>query len=47
MKEVEGEFLENKDKDFIAFYDNFAGDRDAGIDLEFIVRFIQLRNGKT
>ena len=29
LKEVEGEFLEKKDKDFIAFYDNFAGDRDA------------------
>ena len=29
LKEVEGEFLEKKDRDFIAFYDNFAGDRDA------------------
>ncbi|WEV36097.1 helicase-exonuclease AddAB subunit AddA [Lactobacillus sp. ESL0677] len=29
LREIEGEFLEAKDKDFIAFYDNFAGDRDA------------------
>lgn len=29
LHEIEAEFLEAKDKDFIAFYDNFAGDRDA------------------
>lgn len=29
LKDVESNFLENNDKDFIAFYDNFAGDRDA------------------
>ncbi|WEV70178.1 helicase-exonuclease AddAB subunit AddA [Lactobacillus sp. ESL0785] len=29
LREIEGEFLEAKDADFIAFYDNFAGDRDA------------------
>lgn len=29
MREVEGEFLTNKDSDFRRFYDNFAGDRDA------------------
>ena len=29
LKDIEGEFLENKDADFVAFYDNFAGDRDA------------------
>lgn len=29
LKDIETEFLENKDEDFLAFYDNFAGDRDA------------------
>ena len=29
LREVEGEFLTNKDSDFRRFYDNFAGDRDA------------------
>ena len=29
LKEVESEFLAEKDTGFIAFYDNFAGDRDA------------------
>lgn len=29
LHEIESEYLEAKDKDFIAFYDNFAGDRDA------------------
>ena len=29
LREVEGEFLTQKDSDFRRFYDNFAGDRDA------------------
>lgn len=29
LREVEGDFLTNKDSDFRRFYDNFAGDRDA------------------
>lgn len=29
LHEVESQKLENNDKDFLAFYDNFAGDRDA------------------
>lgn len=29
LHEVESEFLEENDEDFIAFYNNFAGDRDA------------------
>lgn len=29
LREIEGEFLENGDEDFKAFYNNFAGDRDA------------------
>lgn len=29
LREIESEFLENDDQDFIAFYNNFAGDRDA------------------
>ncbi|GAA3636322.1 helicase-exonuclease AddAB subunit AddA [Lactobacillus hamsteri] len=29
LKEIESEYLEDQDKDFISFYDNFSGDRDA------------------
>lgn len=28
LHDIEGEYLENDNQDFISFYDNFAGDRD-------------------
>ncbi|MDF7638920.1 helicase-exonuclease AddAB subunit AddA [Lactobacillus sp. ESL0791] len=37
LHEVESEYLEEKNQDFIAFYDNFAGDRDAAAPQELLL----------